>query len=158
MTVYSDILEYAVCLIQKQNIDIKTHIFPCPSDVFRPRWTLFVYRKTVLYIPDNKKEVLRCSFLIFGATIKPALLPIIICTSAAFAAGGISRENQDENSFLLHCRCCVSAFSRCLHDLCRSLPFVGIFPLSGTMFALSAATGRNVRGVSKQAGYAEYAE
>jgi hypothetical protein len=56
---------------------------------------------------------------------------------------------QDEFTFekyLLLFRCnTVSALSRHLHDLCRDLPPVAALALSGSMFALSAATGRDVR-------------
>ena len=38
-----------------------------------------------------------------------------------------------------------SALARFLYDLCRDLSPVAALALSGSMFALSAATGRNVR-------------
>ena len=81
--------------------------------------------------------------------ISGSILPIIIPCCAAFAAGRIFRELQDEFTFeehLLLFRCCaVSALSRHLHNLCRDLPPVAALALSGSMFELSAATGRDVR-------------
>ena len=38
-----------------------------------------------------------------------------------------------------------SALARFLYDLCRDLPPVAAVAVSSTMFALSAATGRDVR-------------
>ena len=62
-------------------------------------------------------------------------------------------ELQSEFTFekyllLFHC-CAVSALARFLYDLCRDLPPVAALALSGSMFALSAATGRNVRQYGK---------
>ena len=42
-----------------------------------------------------------------------------------------------------------SALARFLYDFCRDLPPVAILALSGTMFALSAATRRDVRQYGK---------
>ena len=81
--------------------------------------------------------------------ISGSILPIIIPCCAAFAAGRIFRELQDEFTFekyLLLFRCSViPALSRRRYDFCRDLPPVAALVLSGSMFALSAATWRDVR-------------
>ena len=57
--------------------------------------------------------------------ISESILPIIIPCCAAFAAGRIFRELQDEFTFekylLLSRWGAVSAFARCLYDICRDL-------------------------------------
>ena len=81
--------------------------------------------------------------------ISGSILPIIIPCCAGFVAGRISRGQHDEFTFdeywLLFRCCAVSALARFLYDLCRNLPPVATFALSGTNLALSAATGRDVR-------------
>ena len=136
---------------------MKKHIFQCPSGVFDSGGHFLSTDELYCIFQTTTKEVLQCSIRTFGAIIKAALLPklksqmfssVFMRKNWAFRQM-CKRELQDEFTFekylLLFLCCAVSALARFLYDFCRDFPPVAALALSGSMFALSAATGRNVR-------------